>query len=403
MNSQRDRRLIIIEGLFANFTLGFMFIWTVMRKPLLLLFPTWTEGMLSLIFGLHNLFICLGILIGGRLCAKFGGRVMFRLFSIMTFIGFGGFALLPESNPELAYVIAFILFCIVAATGTGFGICSVQSHTIPWFPEKSGMISGILYMALGLSSVILTLLSGLILPAFGAKITMFIFGAIIFVIATVILFDKNAITLPQSNLANDNSKLEETGLKPKEMLKSPVFWLLLLWNVGVRTSGLIMLDHVAGLSVFYGGITVVGMLISPFNALGCVTLGTSLDKLGIKKITVSISTSMLIACGFLVSGHFMNCYPVILIGILFAGFSYGGCNSTFPATIKNSFGARYYTENFGFANLAIGIAAFIESASGSVLDGANGNYLSIMIMMAIITVPSLIAGIIIWFNKNINK
>ena len=57
VNSQRNRSLIIIEGLFANFTLGFMFIWTVMRKPLLLLFPTWTEGMLSLIFGLHNLFI----------------------------------------------------------------------------------------------------------------------------------------------------------------------------------------------------------------------------------------------------------------------------------------------------------------------------------------------------------
>ena len=59
---KRNKGLVIAEGVAGNFTLGFLFIWTVLRKPLLELFPTWTEGMLSIIFGLHNLFICLGIL-----------------------------------------------------------------------------------------------------------------------------------------------------------------------------------------------------------------------------------------------------------------------------------------------------------------------------------------------------
>ena len=161
MNSNlanRNIKLVIIEGIFANFLLGFLFIWTVMRKPLLELFPSWTEGMLSIIFGLHNLFICIGILLGGKLAVKFSGRFVFKLFGIMASVGLAGFALLPENNPELAYVMAFILFVIVAATGIGFGISSVQSHTIPWIPEKSGMVSGIMYMTLGLSSVILTFL-----------------------------------------------------------------------------------------------------------------------------------------------------------------------------------------------------------------------------------------------------
>lgn len=402
MNSNlanRNIKLVIIEGIFANFLLGFLFIWTVMRKPLLELFPSWTEGMLSIIFGLHNLFICIGILLGGKLAVKFSGRFVFKLFGIMASVGLAGFALLPENNPELAYVMAFILFVIVAATGIGFGISSVQSHTIPWIPEKSGMVSGIMYMTLGLSSVILTFLSRWILPSLGVKMTMFVFGVIIFVIAAIILLDRDSIKLPPTD-NKIGGAIELNGFTPKEMLKSPIFWIYMLWNVGTRTAGLIMLDHVASLSVSYGLITIIGMLISPCNGLGCISLGTSLDKIGSKKIMLITSGLMTLAGVSLVIGHFSDIKVVLLIGILLTGFAYGGSNSTYPAMIKNRFGAKHYTENFGFANLAIGAASFIESASGTALDAAGGNYLSIMIMMLLVTAPSLICAIVYSLKKN---
>ena len=393
---KRNRGLVIAEGIAGNFTLGFLFIWTVMRKPLLELFPTWTEGMLSVIFGLHNLFICLGIMAAGKLTAKYSGRLFFKIYMVMASVGLGGFALLPEDNPQLAYIMAFTLFCLVAATGMGFGIGTVQSHTIPWFPECSGRISGLLYMSLGLSSVILSLISNVILPVLGVKMTMLVFGSMIFVISLLILLDRQSVCLPPVEVAADDGA-HLTGVTPGEMLRTPRFWIYLLWNIGTRTAGLIMLDHVAGLSMAYGGIAIVGMLVSPCNGLGCITLGTMLDKIGIKKIMLISSFSMLLAGFFLISGHFMYSFPVILAGILLAGYAYGGCNSTFPAIIKKVFGARHYSENFGFSNIAIGIAAFIESASGHTLDSFG--YLGVMVLMLCVTLPSAVCAIAIRREK----
>lgn len=397
-NKPRNLKLVMAEGIIANFVLGFLFIWTVMRNPFLKMFPTWTEGMLSLIFGLHNLFICIGIIAGGKLAVKYSGRFVFKLFVILSVIGLCGFAFLPESNPSVAYAMAFILFCPFAATGMGFGLSAVQSHTIPWFPKRSGMISGLCYMMLGLSSVILSFISGFILPVLGPKMSMCVFGLIVLVVGVLILLDKNSITLPPMEEKNGTSE-ELTGFTPKEMLKNPMFWFFLIWNLGTRTSGLIMLDHVASLSVAYGGITIVGMLISPCNGLGCISLGTSLDKIGTKKVMFLTSLIMLLGGGLLVTGHFMNCFPVILVGILLVGFAYGGSNSTYPASIQNHFGAKHYRENFGLANLSIGIASLIESFSGNILDSFGGNYLSIMVMMISVTVPSLICAVCNFFYR----
>ena len=388
---KRNKGLVIAEGVAGNFTLGFLFIWTVLRKPLLELFPTWTEGMLSIIFGLHNLFICLGILMAGRLAKRFSGRFVFKIYAVMASAGLAGFALLPEDNPELAYAMAFTLFCIVAATGMGMGIGTVQSHTIPWFPQSSGKISGLLYMVLGLSSVILTFITNMILPVIGVKFSFLTYGCIIFVISLIILMDKESIKLPPENEVSDEAG-DLAGVTTKEMLKTPTFWILLLWNIGCRSAGLIMLDHVAGLSVAYGGLTIVGMLISPCNGLGCITMGTILDKVGTKKVTAITSLLMLFAGIILLLGHNTLSFPIILAGILLTGYAYGSCNSTLPAMIKMVFGSKHYTENFAMSNIAIGIAAFIESASGHVLDSTG--YVGVMTMIVICAIPSVICSFI---------
>lgn len=389
-NTGRDKGLIIAEGVAGNFTLGFLFIWTVLRKPLLELFPTWTEGMLSIIFGLHNLFICLGILAAGRLARRFSGRFVFKIFAVMASAGLAGFALLPEDNPQLAYAMAFTLFCIIAATGMGMGIGTVQSHTIPWFPESSGKISGLLYMVLGLSSVILTFITNMILPRIGVKLSFLTYGCMIFVISLIILLDKKSITLPQADPASAGPG-DLTGVTTGEMLKTPTFWILLLWNIGCRSAGLIMLDHVAGLSVAYGGLTIVGMLISPCNGLGCITMGTILDKIGTKKVTMITSLLMLTAGIILLAGHGTLSFPIVLTGILLTGYAYGSCNSTLPAMIKTIFGSKHYTENFAMSNIAIGIAAFIESISGHVLDSTG--YPGVMLMIVICAIISVIPAV----------
>lgn len=391
--SHRPAALIAAEGIAANLLLGSLFIWSVLRNPLLELFPTWTEGMLSLIFGIHNLFTCGGIFLGGLISKRISTRKVFALFGLLVFLGLGGFTLLPLDHPQISYAMAFILFCFFAAPGIGLGISAVQSTTIPWFPTHTGLISGALYMALGLSSVLLAALAGVLLPLVGVQKTMLVFGSIVLVVVILILLDRNAILPPPAQAVSPGgsaaSHTSRKNFRPSEMLRSPVFWTLIVWNICLRTAGLVLLDHAASMAVAFGGTALAAMLISPANGLGSLSVGTAMDRLGIRKIMAVAAVLMLLASLLLLAGDLCNTYPILLAGLLLGGLAYGGSSSSYSASIKNIFGTEHYTQNFGISNIAMGCAALIESLSGFLLDFGNGSYTGVILMVMVLTLPAL--------------
>ena len=383
---------IAAEGIVANLLLGTLFIWSVMRNPLLELFPQWSEGMLSIVFGFHNLFTSAGILLGGFLASRISSRRIFLLLGILVFLGLGGFTLLPVDRPGLSYAMVIVLFWLFAAVGIGLGISAVQSTTIPWFPRHSGLISGALYMALGVSSVLLAALAEVLLPAFGVQTTMLVFGAIVLIVVLLILLDRRSILPPRADAGEARAPL--TGFAPGEMLRSPVFWLLILWNISLRSAGLTLLDHAASMSVAFGGTTIVAMLISPANGLGSLTIGMTMDKVGTRVILRFAAGLMLAAGALLLLGDRMDCYPLLLAGLLLGGLAYGGSSSSYSASVKNIFGPRYYAKNFGISNIAIGCAALIESASGFLVDAGGGSYTGVLWMVLLLSLPAIACSLL---------
>ena len=387
----RSPVLIVIEGIFSNFLFGSLFVWSILRNPLLELFPTWNDGMLSVIFGIHNLFTCAGILLGGQLCRHFSTRKVYLLFAVLAFIGLSGFAFLPVGAPSLSYALAFVLFCVFSATGVGIGINVVQSTTIPWFPKNSGAISGALYMALGVSSVILAALAQRLLPLIGVKNVMPVFGSIILLTALVILCDKQSILPPEEK----NSSTQADGVTASAMLRTAAFWVLIVWNICLRTAGLSLLDHAASMAAAFGGAALAAMLIAPANGLGCIFVGVAMDRIGMRKIMKLDAVLMILAGVLLCAGTFYGAVSLIFPGLLIGGFAYGGSSSSYAVTVKNRFGSKYYTQNFAVSNLAMGCAALLESTSGVLLD-ACGSYFAVMLMVSAL---ALIAAIMSLFSS----
>ena len=391
--ARRSPALIVIEGVLSNLLFGSLFVWSILRNPFLELFPSWNDGMLSLIFGIHNLFVCAGILLGGQLCRRWPTRRVYLLFALLAFAGLAGFALLPVDRPDVSFVMAFILYCVFTATGVGIGINVVQSTTIPWFPKRSGAISGALYMALGVSSVLLAAVAQRLLPLIGVQYVLPVFGAMILLVALAVLCDKRSILPPNAaKAAPDGSG---GGLRTGEMLRTGAFWVLILWNICLRTAGLILLDHAASMAAAFGGAALSAMLIAPANGLGCISVGAAMDKLGMRKIMPIAALIMLAGGTLLCLGTSGAVVSMIFIGLLVGGFAYGGSSSSYAAAVKNRFGSRYYTQNFAVSNLAMGCAALLESTSGSVLD-ASGSYVTVMLMVLALAaaafVLSLFAG-----------
>ena len=384
--------VIAAEGIVANLLLGTLFIWSVMRNPLLELFPQWSEGMLSIVFGFHNLFTSAGILLGGFLASRISSRRIFLLLGILVFLGLGGFTLLPVDRPGLSYAMVIVLFWLFAAVGIGLGISAVQSTTIPWFPRHSGLISGALYMALGVSSVLLAALAEVLLPAFGVQTTMLVFGAIVLIVVLLILLDRRSILPPRADAGEARAPL--IGFAPGEMLRSPVFWLLILWNISLRSAGLTLLDHAASMSVAFGGTAIVAMLISPANGLGSLTIGMTMDRVGTRAVLRFSAGLMLAAGALLLLGDRMDHYPLLLAGLLLGGLAYGGSSSSYSASVKNIFGPKHYAKNFGISNIAMGCAALIESASGFLVDAGGGSYTGVLWMVLLLSLPAIACSLL---------
>lgn len=381
----RRAALIAAEGIAANFLLGTLFIWSVLRNPLLELFPAWNEGMLSVIFGIHNLFTCLGVFLGGKLSERFSNRTVFFLCAALVLAGLGGFSLLPAGQPALSYALAFSFFCFFAATGIGLGINAVQSATIPWFPKHAGLISGALYMSLGFSSVLLSLLASRTLPVLGVRLTMLLIAVLVFAAAVLILCDRRSITPPPAAQA---AVLSGGGSTPGEMLRSGTFWLLLVWNVCLRTAGLTLLDYAASIAVAFGGTAVLGMLISPANGLGSLSIGTLLDRVGKRRAMALCAGLLAAAGGVLLTGCRNGALGWIVAGLLLGGLGYGGSSSTYSASIRNEFGALHFSRNFGISNIAMGCAAVLEPLSGFLLDRTGGDYTAVAAMVLLFALPA---------------
>ena len=398
MQTRKRRWPVAFEGILANLVLGILYTWSVFRSPLLVLYPKWTNGMLSIVFGLHQIFTCLGIMTAGYLSKRISMRKLFFCFACMALIGLGGIALLPASMPQLSYVLLLFLFSVVAATGVGFGINVIQSSTLAWFPDHTGFVSGALYMALGMSAFVMAALSAVTIPALGIKAAIAIVGGIVFIVSMLILADRKAVCLPALTDAQKAEGKQRTGMTTKEMLKTPTFWLLFLWNGCMRGAGFILLEHAADIAIAFAASALIGMLIAPANGFGSLSLGALLDRLGLKRNILVVCVLIAVSTISLIIGGRTGTTALIVLGLILGGISYGGSTSTYAAGIKVAFGERHFPSNFGIANFTIFFGAIISSFSGGILDAMGGEYeSSIFVMLAVLLVPVLICGIAFQF------
>ncbi|HHU22873.1 MAG TPA: OFA family MFS transporter [Clostridiales bacterium] len=391
MSIRKRRWPVALEGIIANLLLGALLTWSVFRQPLLKLFPAWTEGMLSVVFSFHNVSTCLGIWFGGWISRRYSRRKLFFVFGLMLLVGLGGIALLPVSMPGLSFVLLLLLYTVIAAFGIGFGINLVQSATLAWFPDHTGLMSGGLYMALGFSSFLLAALSRITLPLLGVKLAFAGIGLLIFIVALLILADPKALTLPAES--QSSAAKPDKGVPPKIMLRSLPFWLLIIWNGSLRAIGFILLDHAASISVAFASTALVGMLISPANAFGSLSLGGLTDRLGLRKNMLVVSMLAVASALCLIFGGIYKITVAIILGLIFGGMAYGGSSSTYAASTRLIFGEKYFSANFGYTNFSLVLGALISTFSGKILDMFGGNYNSIFVMVIILLVPTLFCAL----------
>ena len=390
-----NRWVYAIIGVIVLLLAGLVYAWSVMSGPIGAN-TGWDAAQLSLTFTLVMALFCIGCLAAGFLAKKVSPKIYVALSGVLFLIGFL-IAPIPCESPVLLYL-GFGVFC---GLGAGLAYNAVMSTMSAWFPDKQGLISGILLMGFGLSSFIIGKIYAAVTPADGSdgwRTTFRILAVIIVIVMVVCSFffvKPGADFVPPAAAKKKVVREPASDVTPAQMLKSTPFWLYYIWAIVISAVGLALVSQARGIAVQVGPevaqgtiATVVG-LVSIFNGIGRVIFGAMFDKVGYKLTMLVDLIVFIIASVILVMALQTGNFAFIILGFIVGGFAYGCVTPTNSAIISDFFGRTNYAMNFSMINTNLIIASFASTIAGN-LYKSSGSYMSTIYMMLGLTVVGFI-------------
>lgn len=395
---QKSRVPYLWVGTLMMLLLGSIYAWSYFKTALGAIFPMWNQKQLSLTFTIMMILFAAGGLLGGKLSKTIRHSMLALLSGCLMLIGFVTVSFLPSGNETLALILLYIFYGGFTGLGVGIGYNVVLSCVSSWFPDKDGLVSGILLTGFGFSSLIIANAAEALLRITTLSI---VFRGLGFLCGGVMVLGSFFLHLPTADdaLPAPKKKAVVSGgqdYTTAQMLRRPTFWLYFLWNLCMSATGMLVINNASSIALFFGAAATVGLLVSIFNSGGRLFIGMSMDKFG-WKATMLIDNAVIISAGLLmVLGNALGLFPLVLIGMLMAGVCYGGGVTIQASLVRTFYGSKNYAVNFSTCNLVMIPAAFIgPMISAALVDAAGGAFGPTFIMVVVMGFFSLVINFFI--------
>ncbi len=375
---QLNRWVYAIAGVIVLLFAGLVYAWSVLSTPIAAEFTAWTKAQLSLTFTLVMIFFCIGSLLCGLLSGRLSAKNAVRLGAALFL---AGFFLASRCHSPLTLYLGFGVLC---GLGSGLSYNAVMSTMVRWFPDKPGLISGVLLMGFGGGSFLIGKLYQAWTPADvgGWRISFLVLGVVCFVVLAVCSFFFVAPGADFTAPAGKGGRAVAAPLedcKPTVMLRRPAFWLFYIWAIAVSAAGLALISQASGIvweisadQTASSVATIVG-LISICNAVGRVLFGGVFDKYGRSLSMQLVNILFVAASGVLLAALGSRSVPLVIAGFMVGGLAYAGVTPSCSAFCRAYFGPTHYPVNFPLIVSNLIFASFGSTISGALYD-ASGSY-----------------------------
>lgn len=383
-----NRWLYAIVGCAVLLVSGLVYAWSVLSGPIAAEFPQWSAAQLSLTFTIVMSFFCVGSLVGGLLSSKVSQKVYLWVSAALFLTGF-----LLTANIR-SILMLYIGFGVICGFASGLSYNAVLGTVGKWFPDKAGLVSGILLMGFGLSSFLVGKLYQTFTPdTVGAWrhsfVVLGIIAAVIMAVGGFLLEKPDADFVPpataQSRKKYVNPVAEEADTAT--MMKRPSLWLLYLRSVLLSAVGLVLVSQASGIAreigagISAGTIAAVVGLISIFNGIGRVIFGGMFDKAGRSRTMQTVNALFLVTAAILVAALKLGSFPVLVAGFIIGGMSYGGVTPANSAFVTSYYSMKHYSMNLSVVVTNLLFASFGSTIAGVLYD-ATKSYFSVYLMIA---------------------
>jgi OFA family oxalate/formate antiporter-like MFS transporter len=365
---------------------GMIYAWSVFSVPIGNEFSVWTKTQLSMTFTAAMIFFCLGGLLGGILAGAVNVKVNIVASGILFWAGFWLTA--QTQAPWQLYT----GFGVMGGLASGLTYNAVMSTMSKRFPDKQGLISGILLMGFGLGSFLIGKAFQMYTPTDpgGWRVSFKFFGALLFALMAIgsVFFEKpseSGIDGEKKAFPDGIFSEKNAGLPPVQVLRHSSFWISYGWAVLAGAAGLVLVSQASGIVLEVNPLTegemvpVLVGLISVFNGVGRVVFGFLYDAKGYRfAMTFDVLFSLIAAAtlfGAITAGQFL----LIPLGFVLGGLAFGGVPTCVSALIGDFYGVKYYPVNYSIACTNLIFASFGSAAAGGLYD-FTGSYVSAMLM-----------------------
>ncbi|ASV69109.1 MULTISPECIES: L-lactate MFS transporter [Cytobacillus] len=403
-----NRWFIFTSAWIIIFLVASIAIFSVFSEPMTKLHG-WSSADYNLAYSLYTLIFAIVAIFAGMITDRYGVKWLMYIGGL--FFGLGWFLTASVTTIPMLYV----TFSLIAGSGAGMMYNSALVTAMRWFPDKGGKISGLLLSSAAIGPFILSPIAAMIIERFGVLVSFRILGIVFFIGVWAVgwlmytapaNFRPKGWKLPSEKEQSQKKKAAIINLNWKEMLATPLFYLLFLTLVAASTAGTMMVSSASVIAQDQVGLTAtVGAVIVSISTLsnfvGRLAFGVIYDKFG-SYIALLINLVMTIAALLLLTMATSLVYFTICIIIL--GFAFGGLLVVFPPLTSQSFGQKNFGMNYAIVFLGYSGGAFVGPRIASYFKETTGSFTTAYIAAAILTAIGIgLVGLVLFLNKKKEK
>ena len=287
-----------------------------------------------------------------------------------------------------------LLYFAAVISGIGGGAIYATSvgMAVKWFPDRRGLAVGLTAAGYGAGAALTVIPIRAVIAAYGYQTAFLWFGIIqggvVFILAWLLRGPE-----PGELAGAPTPKVTQSmrSYNPKEVLMTPVFWLLYIMFVMVSASGLMATAQIAPIAKDFN----VGNIIL-FGTASTLTVALIVDNLanggarplfGWVSDNIGREFTMAIAFGLGAIAYWLlgSLGTAPWAFVLFAAMiflTWGEIFSLFPSTCTDTFGPKFATVNLSLLYTAKGTSAFLVPVA-NIIKSHTGSWHAVFVVTAI--------------------
>jgi MFS transporter, OFA family, oxalate/formate antiporter len=314
-----------------------------------------------------------------------GPKIMIGFGGIMVGIGW-------VINAYAGSLTMLYLGAVISGTGGGAVYATCVGMAVKWFPDRRGLAVGLTAAGYGAGAALTVIPIRYVIDNYDYNTAFLWFGivqgAVVFVLAFLLRGPEpgEMASAPAPKVAQSAQ-----SFSPKDVLMSPIFWLLYIMFVMVSASGLMATAQIAPIAgdfnvgnqiVFWGATTLTAALIIDNLANGAARplFGWISDNIG-RENTMAIAFGLGGVAYWLLGALGAAPWAFVLFAALIF-LTWGEIFSLFPSTCTDTFGPKFATVNLSLLYTAKGTSAFLVPVA-NLIKASTGSWHMVFVVTAL--------------------